>query len=638
MVAAPPLADSLAELWEPLPRLGGNEWAETYRVLGTDEVLNRDRAGPWVSFAWQRKILDALADPNIDWVAILKAAQMGISDIVRCAIGRWAHLDPGDVLWVMADRASAQKSMRKLRKMFRNCPVLRPLLSRTKDGGLERSDNTLLEMTLVNGMRIVIGWATSAASLSSDPFRFVVLDEVRLYPTAIGAESNPIQLAKARTKTAGRAAKVVVLSTPAHEDDLIMDQWGKTILQQRFGVECSCGAARPLQWDQVRWGNDEAPDTAPRDIRERMMVAEGLTRKKDPTPAWVECLACNTPLGDTRTQTELAGSHWIQADLDGIPTTHTVTESRRVAFHISELYHWETSTQDLVAKFLSCKPHKPREIQGFWNEALGLPLSIGGSRLRVELFEGRSLHAAGIVPEWATLVLATADTQLHEWWWTVRAWGANDRSRLIAWGRAETEEALKRDALDARFPIEGSEHSAGISMLLIDSGGGQKTVKDGSRTHQVYRFCKRYGRALAYKGVWQKESVDTKPWWVSKIDGGGELFHANANFWKDELLALILAEAPILWEESEAADTLYNKHMCAQHRVTEEDSRGVRKTLWKPRSGHARYDLWACAYMQVVLADYMGVSKRTATILDRMTRPGRGHKRAKKTKPYKVGR
>jgi phage terminase large subunit GpA-like protein len=626
------------EAWRPRERLGGWEWADRERVLSREESPS---PGPWRSLVWQRAILDALADPTIDWIVILKAAQMGVSEIVRCAVGRWALLDPGDVLWVVTTEAAAKKAMKKLRAMFRSTPALRPLVSS------RRTDRTLLELVLTNGMRIVIGWAGSAQSLASDPFRYVILDEVAKYKWSVQGEGSAVDLAKERTKVYGRRGKIVLLSSPKDENDLIVTNHAEVADRRVFAVPCpACGDVQPIDWAAVRWPGGE-PATAPTEAMARVRLADQVEGERS---AWVACRAC----ADGKLLPHRAAfdgrARWVQEE--------EAPRSRRVAFHVPEFFHWETTLSDLVAKWLRCT--KPRALQAFHNGSLGLPYRSERGALQANLFQRRAVHEDGLVPSWATAVLATADTQIDHFWFMVRAWGPGGRSRLLDWGKAGSFDELEARTLKRRFPIEGRGESVGARFLLIDSGGGMETT-DGSRTHDVYKFAKRVAHVLPIKGAADKNPEDGRPVWATKVEytpaverAGAqrvelELYHAHTEYWKDTANATIRADAPVLWEESQsAAAPDYGRHLTGEHRVMLSTPGGETSWRWQPRSKHARHDLWDCAWMQLVAAEIARVDGE-APIARRLEAKVQRKKKARETRdtrrarlpdgrPYHVGR
>lgn len=602
MVAAPPefVAEAnrhwlpqCLEAWRPRERLGGWQWADRERVLSREES---PAPGPWRSLVWQREILDALADPTVDWIVILKAAQMGVSELVRCAVGRWALLDPGDVLWVVTTEQAARKAMKKLQAMFRSTPALRPLLSS------RRTDKTLLELILTNGMRIVIGWAGSAQSLASDPFRYVILDEVAKYRWSVQGEGSPVDLAKERTKTYGRRAKIVLLSSPKDENDLIVTHHAEVADRRVFAIPCpACGSLQAVDWSAVRWPGGE-PATAPTDPMARVRLADQLEADQS---AWVACGACvDGKLLPHRAAFDERAA-WVQEE--------KAPRSRRVAFHVPEFFHWETSLSDLVAKWLRCTT--PRALQGFHNGSLGQPYKNERGSLSAAIFRGRAGHKAKIVPTWATTVLSTADTQLRGWWYMVRAWGPDRRSRLLDWGWVTTEEDLIARCVEARFDVEGDQNlEATPFAFAVDTGGGMETP-DGSRTKQAYQIVARTRRAYALKGRSDREANDGSHWARSKVrlDERGrelELHLVNRNYYGDEVATLIRATEPeVLWQENELANDDYARQMSSEHLVM-VTSGGTSSWLWQKRSKGAPNHLWDCARYQAWLAEITRVESR----------------------------
>jgi len=583
--------------------IGGARWSDRYRFLGDDENVNAP--GPWRSKPWQREILDSLTDPTVDWLVIQKAAQMGVSELIRCAIGCWAEEEPGDVLWVMATAAAAKKAMKKLQKMFANTPRLRGRVS-------ERGrDSTLLEMVLRNGMRIVIGWALSPQSLASDPFRYVVLDETGLYPQRVGKEGSPLRLAEERMKTFGRRAKCVLLSKPSHADDLICTQYEECLDKREYRVPCPhCSHLQSLTWEQVRWEGGRAA-SAPSEPSDRVRKAAEIEAAQS---AWVQCLKCAGKIEDTHgaMTDERAGWHLLDAEV----------RTRRRAYHISELYHWAKSISDLVARFLRCT--KPADIQEFWAGSLGLAYVATRGEVDAALFARRAVGPAGVVPSWATTVLATADTQIDHFFYMVRAWGNERQTKLIDFGRADSFEDLELATINARYPFDRGDREAVPTFLLIDSAGGTAGgALDTSRTAQVYRWAADKPNVIVLKGDMERPANQGRPlgWTETTIGGGSkgrkvtfDLCRPNANWFKNQLVASIKQTDPIIWMECEGAESPeYGRHMTGQKLIREEDTKGRVKWLWKKSRGMPDH-YFDCAYMQIVASEIAIAEKRRTLV------------------------
>jgi phage terminase large subunit GpA-like protein len=594
MIAPPWLVETISE-WRPRPRLGGAEWAERERILSNEESPS---PGPWRSIPWQIEILDALADTTLDWVVILKCAQAGVSELLRCAIGRWALTDPGDVLWVMTTEDAAKRAMKKLRAMFNATPSLRPLLSD------RRSDSTLNELVLATGMRIVIGWAGSPQSLASDPFRYVVLDEVAKYEWQVKGEASPVDLAKERTKVYGRLAKIVLLSSPKHEDDLICSSHREVVDRRVFAVPCpSCQAVQPVEFSSTRWPGGE-PAKAPSSRDDRARLADLIEAEQS---AWIECRSCRGKILPHRAQYE-AGAGW-RSEADAPP-------GRRRAYHVPEFFHWETTISGLAAKFLRCMT--PVALQGFWNGSLGLPYRSESSLIEGSLFSARATNPSRVVPSWATTVIATADTQLRGWWFMVRAWAAAGRSRLLDWGFAESADELVGRTLGAKFPVEGSPTLQAQALLLaIDTGGGMLT-QDGSRTKETYLLIHRTPKAVAIKGEGNRGALQGVPWRTSRVSFAHEkygerhidLHLLNKNYYADQAAALIRCTEPVLWEECRGAENpVYMRQMASEEKVLVSSSSGS-EWVWKKRSQGAENHMWDTARYQCWAAEFCRVEDR----------------------------
>ena len=591
MIAPNPNAwqrELLAE-WTLPPRCGGNEWAETYRILGSDE--NSQDPGPWRSVHWQREILDAFGDPQLDWIVVKKASQVGISELVRNAIGRWAMLDPGPVLWVMANELAARKAMKKLRKMFKNTPALRRLVSSRS------SDSTLLEMVLTNGMRIVVGWSGSPQSLASDPFRYVVGDEVALWEWSSKGEGSPVRLCEDRTKIFGHRAKVILLSKPKDQGDLITDQFESCLDRRSFAVPCpSCRVRQVVEFDSVCWPGGTY-ETVPTD-REARKLAEAQVQAAQ--SAWYSCSSCpDGRIADMERAVCDPSSGWVREDLGGV-VSDTVTLRKR-GYHVTEVYHWSTTPSALLARWLSC--HSAKELQVFWCGSLGTAMVTVRSEIPVGVFERRAIHRRREVPAWSSAVIGTADTQKNGWWFLLRSWGAGRRSRTLDWGWVTSLEELHERTLGASFPVAGTSRRVRPQSLHIDTGGGR--TPDGNSLRDLYHWILETPGAFALKGEGERGSGDAPIRWTKQQIGDEvlRLCRPNTNYFKDQAAALIRADKPVVWEEclgSELPD--YARQMTGQRLTYEETPNGKGRWRWRKRTGRADH-LWDCSAYQLVAVE-----------------------------------
>lgn len=600
--------------WEPRPRVPPSAWAPENREMSPLASPSHPGEFRWLA-PWQPGLCDLICDPRVNWLAILKAAQMSVSELVRTAIGWSADLDPKPVLWVMTTQVAAESAMEKLGWLFGDTPCLRELL----DG-----DVTLEGCTLTNGMMVGIAWSGSPQAMASDPWCWVVLDEVAKYKAAVGGEGAIVKNAAQRTKVFGLRGKVILLSSPKHPSDNICTEHEATLDKRRFYVPClACRELQPLDWEWVRWPGCD-PQNAPVEPGARLRMAAQVRAEQS---AWVECRACGGKIDPHESMCDPAAA-WVRELEDG---TFQVDPppSESVGVQISELYHWKSTVSDLVAKFLRCL--NPLDLSEFWNGCLGLPYKSAGSQIPAAIFVRRAIHAPKLVPSWATTVISTADTQLDGWWLMVRAWARGRRSRLLDWGFVSTEAELLARCVRARFDVEGDPRVEARPFVFgIDTGGGMETPS-GSRTSQVYQLVRRTSRALALKGE-SDQSAGDAPWRKRKIKVSElgkragkrevelDLHLLNRTYYADELAALILTEEPeILWEECRGAESpIYTRQMTSEHKVLVVTPSGSHE-VWQKRSKGVPNHLWDLGRYQVWAAEWARVEDRERPTWTRKT-------------------
>lgn len=84
------------------PRMSGSEWAEAY---GRIPKSTGAESGPVTLYGYQRGLLDAMCDPTVPLVTVLKAARVGYTRLATLAI-----LEPPGCA-AMAGRSMAKRSV-----------------------------------------------------------------------------------------------------------------------------------------------------------------------------------------------------------------------------------------------------------------------------------------------------------------------------------------------------------------------------------------------------------------------------------------------------------------------------------------------------------------------------------------------
>ena len=130
----------------PPPRLKLSDWIEANLVLpaGTSALPGRVRL-----FPYQREIADAISDPLLERVTLLKATRVGFSSLLTAAIGSHVVNDPAPILLLLPTQDDCRDVVvSELEPVFAATPVLRGLLSDDTEQG-ER--NTLLSRRFPGG-------------------------------------------------------------------------------------------------------------------------------------------------------------------------------------------------------------------------------------------------------------------------------------------------------------------------------------------------------------------------------------------------------------------------------------------------------------------------------------------------------
>jgi phage terminase large subunit GpA-like protein len=622
--------------WEGMPRVRAGwavprrqspaEWAAENRVLGEKDSAEpgrwSNRRAPYLV-----EIMNALGDPDITDVAVMKAAQVGMSEALRNVAGYWIDQDPGPLLWVMPDEASAKEVLaEKLAPLIRATPRLAAHVT-------ERAHDVGKRRILLDHMEIHAAWAGSPQSLASRPKRYLVNDEVDKYPAWSGKEADPIALGAKRTTTYGHRAKRVQSGTPTTRLGPIWRAWDESPVKCRYNVPCPrCGEFSPLAWSQIRW-----PDTLTGTRAEQGQAIE------DGALAWFECPACKGRVEERERAMMLARGVWAAEGHETVGRDGRRIGKRprssRIAFQIPATISPWVSWSTMAAEFVAAIGDESR-MMDWRNSRLGEPYEVRAASVKRDAFDEKVAagHEPGVVPRWAGMLLATADTQKDHFWLAIRAWGHGFRSRLIDCGRVDTFAELRDRCLGTYYRSEDPGFSPMAAHLLcIDSGGGADATSDRSRTAQVYDFAMSDpARIFACKGFGGVRELETpvRQSFVAYAPPGGEdaarvaLYLLNVGYFKDVLARRIGLKAtePDAWELHRDIGEDYRRQMASEHKVLMRQGR-QQVARWVPVTAGAANHLWDCETMQMAAAqiahvetlppaDVLAASRRVAAPLD----------------------
>lgn len=456
------LQEAIRTALKPPPRLTVSEWADHHRQLSSESSAE---AGKWSTSRaeYQRGMMDAVSDGDIETVVLMTAAQIGKTELINNVVGFHIHQDPAPMLVVQPTLEMAQTwSKDRLAPAIRDTPVLSEKIGdpRSRDSG-----NTTLHKVFAGGHVTACG-ANSPSSLASRPCRIILCDEVDRYPLSAGTEGDPVALARKRSATFWNR-KIILVSTPTEKGaSRIEDAYAESD-QRKYFVPCpDCDEKQELKWANVQW-TDSKPQTAE-----------------------YVCDHCGSCWNDAKRFQAVRYGEW-QKTAEG--------DGKTAGFHLSALYSPWTPLEDIVRDFLASK-RDPMRLKTWINTTLGETYEEQGERIdEYDLYERREDWTDDL-PEGAVVLTAGVDVQDDRLAYEVLATGSGHETWSIQYeeiyGDPSGSELWQRldEVLNQTFihPIRGEMI---IRSTCVDSGGHY--------TQQVYNYARQRAgkRVFAIKGV-----------------------------------------------------------------------------------------------------------------------------------------
>ena len=198
--------------FKPPEKLSLSDWADKYAYLSAE---SSSEAGRWRTLPYQKAIMDAVTDPDIEQIVVMKSARVGYSKILNHVIGYHIHMDACNMMIVQPTiEDAAGYSKEEIACMIRDTKCLQGLISdpKAKDG-----QNTILQKNFPGGTLSLVG-ANSPRGFRRVSRRIVLFDEVDGYPVGgAGTEGDQIKLGIRRTEYYWNR-KIVAGSTPTLKD------------------------------------------------------------------------------------------------------------------------------------------------------------------------------------------------------------------------------------------------------------------------------------------------------------------------------------------------------------------------------------------------------------------------------------
>jgi phage terminase large subunit GpA-like protein len=521
--------------------------------------------GPIRLYPYQREIADAMGDPLIERVTLVKGVRVGFTCLLTGALASFVANDPAPILALLPTEADCRDYVvSDIEPTFAASPAVAGMLA---DDVAEGERNTLLHRRFPGGSLKVVA-SKAPRNLRRHTVRVLLVDEADAME--MGPEGSPILLAERRTLSYADR-KIVLGSTPLLEDTSHVLRSYAQSDQRVYEVPCpECRAFTEILWQHIEWESGK------------------------PATASFRCPHCQALVPESRKPAMIEGGRWR--------ATHPDVQGH-AGFRLNALVSTlaNASWAKLAAEFLRAKDDSD-ELQVFVNTILGqgwreaaVEVNDADVAARAEPF---SLDA---IPPEVLLLLAGVDVQDDRLETTLVGFSRTEAlvlSHGVIWGSPDDDTTwAELDVLLGskwKHPLGGR---LGVDAAIVDSG---------DRTDTVYAYCfPRMGRRIwAGKGIPGPRPVCEMS--KSKVKGGGRLFLVGVDTIKATLMDRLARGRSLRFSQS--LEPSYYEQLASERKVVRyQRGQPIRRFERKPGMRAEALDClvyaWAARHMLSIPLD-----------------------------------
>ena len=455
--------------FKPPKKLTLSEWADEYAYLSAESSAE---GGRWHTLPYQKGIMDAITNNNIEQVTVMKSARVGYSKILNHIIAYHIHQDPCGIMVVQPTIEDASGySKEEIAPMIRDTKVLTNLVS---DAKTRDSNNTILQKQFPGGVLSLVG-ANSARGFRRVSRRIVLFDETDGYPASAGTEGDQIKLGIARTQYFWNR-KIVAGSTPTIKDFSRIERLFEQSDQRRYYVPCpDCGHMQYLRWPNMRWEGSDTDNVS------------------------YACEECGVLIPHNKKRWMVERGEW-RATQPG--------NGRHVGFHIWAAYSYSPNAEwSNLAEEFELSKHDPEQLKTWINTTLGetwedeYASKVGADALMERAAEAK--YEVTVPPEEALVLCMGCDVQDDRLSMSVFGFGRNEEmflvDRKVIYGspaRADLWKQMDEVLMGQYVSQDGFEMK--IESAAIDTGGHY--------TQETYQYVRERSQLglIGIKGIGQK--------------------------------------------------------------------------------------------------------------------------------------
>lgn len=506
----------------PPPRLHLSEWMEGHLRLpeGVSAL-----PGPVRLWPYQREIADAITDPGLERVTLVKSVRVGFTTLLTGALASFVANEPAPILALLPTEADCRDYMvSDIEPIFEATPALRGLLAADTE---ESGRNTLLSRRFPGGSLKVVA-AKAPRNLRRHNVRVLLIDEADAMEP--GKEGSAIRLAERRTLSFANR-KIVLGSTPLVEETSNVLRAYAASDQRVFEVPCpACGGFTEILWPHIEWESDQ------------------------PHTAAFRCPHCKGLVEERHKAGMVTAGRWRA-------TAPAVVG--HAGFRLNALVSLlaNASWAKLAAEFLTAKDDSD-ELQTFVNTILAQGWREAGEALDELALAARaedfSLNA---IPAEVLAITCGVDVQDDRLEVSIVGWSRTEAlilGHIVIWGTPDADSTWSE--LEELLRTRWRHPNGGwlkADAAVVDSG-------DGDWTERVYQFCfpRLARRIMAGKGVsGSRPAIQAS---AGKVKGG-RLFLIGVDGLKNAILNRLARGASIRF--SDTLEPVYFEQLASERKV-----------------------------------------------------------------------
>lgn len=624
-VPATEIVNGARRRWAPPPRTRLSEWADAEFYLAAQSSAN---PGKWRTQPAQRDILDAMGDPAIERVSVMKSTRVGGTKMAVATMLSKVVNDPCPMMIMLPTEDGAKKwSLEELAPTIAVCPSVAALV---EEAASRSSANTTLFKMFPGGAMSIVG-ANSPSNLRQVSRRLLICDEVDAYPQSAGTEGDPIALAEQRTADYWDR-KLIFISTPLLAGTSHIERLYLEGDQRRYYVPCpTCGHMEFLTFREHSGDEEEGDEPGRRGAGHFMRWPEGR-----PEEAHFICRSRGCRIEEREKVEMMERGEWRAA----------APFRGHASFHIWRAYSYSPNARwgQIAAEFMKANRGGPEKLKTFVNTALAETFHERGEAPDWErIHQRRETYKIGTVPDGVIFLTAGVDVQKNRLVYDVVGWGANRES----WG-IECGELMGDPAGDEVWKeLDGLLDQKWANASGVEFGIVRMGVDSGDQTQEVYNYCRRrWPRVHATKGIGTAsvligaaKAVDVT-WRGKRMARGCLMWPIGVNIAKGEFMGWLKMKGPAAgfedfppgWCHFPEFPEEYFRQITAEQLVTIKHRRTGRVTReWQIIPG--RQNHWLdCRIIARAMAALAGLERHVSV------RPRKPPRQAQPTKSEDVGR